>query len=56
VPRIPDDTRCHGAAAWRWSDRIGGRYLKGIATLNERLIVILNLQALLESAEPILAA
>ena len=35
---------------------IGGRYLKGIATLNERLIVILNLQALLDSAEPILAA
>ena len=35
---------------------IGGRYLAGIATLNGRLIVILNLQALLDSAEPILAA
>ena len=35
---------------------VGGRYLTGIATLNGRLIVILNLDALLESAEPILAA
>lgn len=35
---------------------VGARYLSGIATLNGRLIVILNLDALLESAEPILAA
>lgn len=35
---------------------LGARYLSGIATLNGRLIVILNLSALLESAEPILAA
>jgi chemotaxis signal transduction protein len=35
---------------------VGARYLAGIATLHGRLIVILNLDALLESAEPILAA
>ena len=35
---------------------VGARYLTGIATLNGRLIVILNLNALLDSAEPILAA
>ena len=32
------------------------RYIAGIATLNDRLIVILNLGALLDSADPILAA
>jgi purine-binding chemotaxis protein CheW len=32
------------------------RYITGIATLDGRLIVILNLGALLDSAEPILAA
>jgi purine-binding chemotaxis protein CheW len=32
------------------------RYITGIATLDDRLIVILNLGALLDSAEPILAA
>ena len=32
------------------------RYITGIATLGDRLIVILNLGALLDSAEPILAA
>ena len=35
---------------------MSARYLTGIATLNDRLIVILNLGALLDSAEPILAA
>ena len=35
---------------------VGTRYISGIATLNDRLIVILNLGALLASAEPILAA
>jgi purine-binding chemotaxis protein CheW len=35
---------------------IGARYISGIATLNERLIVILDLEAMLSSAEPILAA
>ena len=35
---------------------IGARYISGIATLNERLIVILDLDAMLSSAEPILAA
>jgi purine-binding chemotaxis protein CheW len=35
---------------------IGARYIAGIATMNERLIVILDLEALLRSAEPILAA
>jgi purine-binding chemotaxis protein CheW len=35
---------------------VGTRYISGIATLNDRLIVILNLGALLDSAEPILAA
>lgn len=34
----------------------GARYISGIATLNERLVVILDLDALLDSAEPILAA
>ncbi|HVG54199.1 MAG TPA: chemotaxis protein CheW [Vicinamibacterales bacterium] len=34
----------------------GARYMSGIATLNDRLVVILNLGALLDSAEPILAA
>ena len=34
----------------------GARYMSGIATLNERLVVILDLDALLDSAEPILAA
>lgn len=32
------------------------RYISGIATIDDRLIVILNLGALLDSAEPILAA
>ena len=35
---------------------IGARYISGIATLGERLIVVLDLGALLDSAEPILAA
>jgi purine-binding chemotaxis protein CheW len=35
---------------------VGTRYIAGIATLGDRLIVILNLGALLESAEPILTA
>jgi purine-binding chemotaxis protein CheW len=35
---------------------IGARYISGIATLNDRLIVILDLDTLLDSAEPILAA
>ena len=35
---------------------IGARYISGIATLNDRLIVILDLATLLDSAEPILAA
>jgi purine-binding chemotaxis protein CheW len=35
---------------------IGARYISGIATLNDRLIVILDLGTLLDSAEPILAA
>ena len=35
---------------------VGTHYISGIATLNDRLIVILNLGALLDSAEPILAA
>ena len=34
----------------------GARCIQGIATRNDRLIVILNLGALLDSAEPILAA
>ena len=34
---------------------VSTRYLSGIATLQDRLIVILNLGALLDSAEPILA-
>jgi|SRR5687768_7713532 len=34
---------------------IGARYISGIATLNDRLIVILDLGTLLDSAEPILA-
>ena len=35
---------------------MSARYITGIATLHDRLIVILNLGALLDSAEPILAA
>ena len=35
---------------------VGARYISGIATLNDRLIVILDLDSLLDSAEPILAA
>lgn len=35
---------------------VGARYISGIATLDDRLIVILDLGALLNSAEPILAA
>ena len=35
---------------------IGARYINGIAALGDRLIVILDLGALLDSAEPILAA
>ena len=35
---------------------VGARYISGIATLNDRLIVILDLDRLLDSAEPILAA
>ena len=35
---------------------VGTHYITGIATMNDRLIVILNLGALLDSAEPILAA
>lgn len=35
---------------------IGTQYIAGIATVAERLIVILDLEALLNSAEPILAA
>ena len=35
---------------------VGAHYISGIATLHDRLIVILNLGALLDSAEPILAA
>jgi chemotaxis signal transduction protein len=35
---------------------VGVRYIEGIATLNDRLIVILKLESLLNSAEPILAA
>ena len=34
---------------------IGARYISGIATVNERLIVILDLSGLLEVAEPIVA-
>ena len=35
---------------------VGARYISGIATLDERLMVILNLAELLESADPIGAA
>ena len=35
---------------------IAARYVIGIATLGDRLIVVLNLDELLDSAEPILAA
>jgi chemotaxis signal transduction protein len=35
---------------------VGARYIAGIATIGERLIVILNLDELLSSADPILAA
>ena len=35
---------------------VGTHYITGIATMHDRLIVILNLGALLDSAEPILAA
>jgi purine-binding chemotaxis protein CheW len=34
----------------------GARYIEGIATLNDRLIVVLSLESLLNSGEPILAA
>ena len=34
----------------------GARYIKGIATLDDRLVMILSLGALLDSDEPILAA
>ena len=37
-------------------ESLSTRYITGIATLDDRLIVILNLGALLDSAEPILAA
>jgi len=35
---------------------VAARYVTGIATLGDRLIVVLNLDELLDSAEPILAA
>lgn len=35
---------------------VAARYVAGIATLGQRLIVVLNLDELLDSAEPILAA
>jgi purine-binding chemotaxis protein CheW len=35
---------------------VGARYISGIATIGERLIVILNLDELMSSADPILAA
>jgi purine-binding chemotaxis protein CheW len=35
---------------------IGAQYITGIATVNDRLIVVLDLDALLASTEPILAA
>lgn len=35
---------------------VGARYISGIATMGQRLIVILNLGELLHSADPILAA
>ena len=35
---------------------VGARYISGIASLGDRLIVILDLGALVDSAEPILAA
>jgi chemotaxis signal transduction protein len=35
---------------------IGGQYLAGIATISERVIVLLNLEQLLATADPILAA
>jgi chemotaxis signal transduction protein len=35
---------------------VGARYIAGIATIGDRLIVILNLDELLSSADPILAA
>jgi purine-binding chemotaxis protein CheW len=35
---------------------VGARYIQGIATVNDRLIVVLDLGSLLDSAEPILAA
>jgi purine-binding chemotaxis protein CheW len=35
---------------------IGARYITGIATIGDRMIVILNLGELLSSADPILAA
>ena len=35
---------------------VGARYIAGIATIGDRLIVILDLDSLLGSAEPILAA
>jgi purine-binding chemotaxis protein CheW len=35
---------------------LGAQYIAGVATINDRLIVILDLDSLLSSAEPILAA
>ena len=35
---------------------LGAHYITGIATIDDRLIVVLNLDSLLNSAEPILAA
>ena len=35
---------------------IGARYIGGIATIGDRLIVVLDLEALLDSTEPIAAA
>jgi purine-binding chemotaxis protein CheW len=35
---------------------IGAQYLEGIATIGERLIVVLNLEKLLHSADPMVAA
>lgn len=33
----------------------GGQYLSGIATIGDRLIVILNLEALLDATDPVMA-
>ena len=35
---------------------IGAQYMEAVATMDDRLIVILNLDRLLDSAEPVLAA